>query len=175
MELFIVQGKYGESVAAVKRIPKFEVWNEIRVLSRLPMHTNVIRSFGFEYEKEHALIAMELCQHSLADEIDQQDGIGPLALTKLVKSIKEGFKCLVENNVVHGDIKPDNILVINGIYKLADFGLSSFAAIDERVNIASGTFSYSHPDVFKACFWSKIGLESRPTASFPREIYIRLV
>lgn len=146
------------------------MWNELEILKNMPINTNVIRAFGFEYEASHVFVAMELCERSLADEIFIQDGIGPLALCRLIESLKDGFKCLVENNIVHGDLKPDNILVVNNVYKLADFGLSSFAKINERVKLATGTFPYAHPDVFKSTYWEKIGLEKQPNATFPRQI-----
>ena len=39
-----------------------------------------------------------------------------------MKHIVNGYKCLVENNILHRDIKPDNILLNQGIPKIADFG-----------------------------------------------------
>jgi len=35
-----------------------------------------------------------------------------------------GFKTLVQFNIAHRDFKPGNILVNDGILKIADFGLS---------------------------------------------------
>lgn len=35
-----------------------------------------------------------------------------------------GFKDLYENNIVHRDFKPGNVLVSNGVLKIADFGQS---------------------------------------------------
>ena len=34
----------------------------------------------------------------------------------------EAFKVLSKNNIMHRDLKPDNILMHNGIIKLGDFG-----------------------------------------------------
>lgn len=36
--------------------------------------------------------------------------------------IVEAFKVLNKNNIMHRDLKPDNILIHDGILKLADFG-----------------------------------------------------
>lgn len=38
------------------------------------------------------------------------------------KQLINAFKVLAENNIMHRDIKPDNILIHNGILKVADFG-----------------------------------------------------
>lgn len=136
------------------------------------MHVNLVRSFGYKHEPPYTFIAMELCERSLHEEIEQQDGIGPAALRQLIQCLKDGFKCLVKHNIVHGDVKPKNILVVNGIYKLADFGLSVFAKPDEKLYMVGGTFHYCHPDVFVANYWPQIGLSEMPVRLLPREIDI---
>lgn len=136
------------------------------------MHDNLIRGFGYNFKPPYMYIAMELCEHSLHDEIEAQDGIGPEAFRQLLKCTNEGFKCLVKHSIVHGDVKPENILVANGIYKLADFGLSMFANAEEKLQMAGGSFFYCHPDVFESNFWRKIGLSEMPTRSLPSQIDI---
>ena len=43
-----------------------------------------------------------------------------------------GFLELIENGIIHRDVKPANILVKNGVYKLADFGFSRI--VDDLTN-----------------------------------------
>lgn len=40
------------------------------------------------------------------------------------REIIDAFRYLREKNMVHRDIKPDNILVHDGVLKLADFGFA---------------------------------------------------
>lgn len=37
-----------------------------------------------------------------------------------------GYKVLYDRKILHQDLKPDNILLKSGTYKIADFGLSVF-------------------------------------------------
>lgn len=52
---------------------------------------------------------------------------------------------LHDNNVVHLDIKPDNILVSGGHYKLADFGLAVLLDPSQTVR-REGTKTYMSPE-----------------------------
>lgn len=44
-----------------------------------------------------------------------------------MKQLLNGFKGLHDHLVMHRDLKMENILVKNGVVKLADFGLSKIA------------------------------------------------
>ena len=38
--------------------------------------------------------------------------------------IINGLKILIENSYIHCDIKPANVVLKNGVWKICDFGLS---------------------------------------------------
>ena len=53
-------------------------------------------------------------------------------------------------NVIHRDIKPDNILVSgSGKIKLSDFGEAKF--LEESTGTIKGTIAYMAPEIVKVC------------------------
>ena len=65
----------------------------------------------------------EYCNGGTLDKLMQREGSfsEKKALTYL-RQIVEAFKVLSRSNIMHRDIKPDNILIHNGNIKIADFG-----------------------------------------------------
>lgn len=79
--------------------------------------------------------------------------------SKILVQILQGIAYLHQNKVVHRDIKPGNILVVNRpgegiIPKITDFGLSKLAEIKDdysqfQNSFAGGTVEYSSPEQVK--------------------------
>ena len=75
----------------------------------------------------------------------------------LMRQIAKGIAFLHQNNIVHRDIKPGNILLksCNGyaVVKLGDFGLSKFLDPDDMTSAMSsnvGTLTFKAPE-----FWDR--------------------
>lgn len=85
--------------------------------------------------------------------------IGIEERSKVLVQILQGIAYLHQNKVVHRDIKPGNILVVNRpgegiIPKITDFGLSKLAEIKDdysqfQNSFAGGTVQYSSPEQLK--------------------------
>lgn len=53
-----------------------------------------------------------------------------------------GYKVLWDNKILHQDLKPANILIKNGLFKLADFGFSIFYEGYKHGSVREGTLPY---------------------------------
>ena len=74
---------------------------------------------------------------------------------KIIEQVASGLAYLHQRNIVHQDIKPDNILVdANGDYVITDFGISlkaqSTLRKSMRIQANSGTMAYMAPERFSA-------------------------
>ena len=86
--------------------------------------------------KEQSKLIMELEKKKLVDEIKKQDEISiDLAIRFLDHSLQALYELHKEPTKVHGDIKPENFIIVNDKIKLADFG----ACVKEGELIISGT------------------------------------
>ena len=74
----------------------------------------------------------------------------------LIRDVAEGLAYLHEKDIVHQDIKPDNILInSDGNYLITDFGISTRARSTLRksvmsTNTSAGTLAYMGPERFSA-------------------------
>ncbi len=68
---------------------------------------------------------MEYCNSgSLASFIKKMVLMPEEKIWSFIVQISKGYQILYDANLLHRDIKPDNILIHNKVFKLADFGLA---------------------------------------------------
>ena len=71
-----------------------------------------------------------------------------MAAARVLSEVIQGVKCLHSQNIIHKDIKPENILLdADGKAKLADFGFSSFDDASSDNKRFCGTPEYLSPEV----------------------------
>ena len=114
--------------------------NEINIYKSFPeVNDNVIRLYQIlnDNKKDKTYLIMELAQKGPLVTLNEKNGVFCInknykddiydekLMKKWILDIAKGLKFLHENNVVHRDIKSDNILIDkNGNCKIADFGCS---------------------------------------------------
>ncbi|WP_330329066.1 serine/threonine protein kinase [Streptomyces sp. NBC_00536] len=111
------------------------------------------------------VLVMERARCSLRDLLD-----GPVSEAegaRLIAEVCEGLAHLHRTGWVHGDLKPDNVLIMaDGSVKLADFGIATELTDDDGTcgyAPPMGTFDYLPPERWKAPL-GEHGVEVRPSA-----------
>lgn len=89
---------------------------------------NVVPVVDSGEHKEHWVLVMPRAAESLRDRLDRAGGL-PIALDEIVRIMSDVATALaaLDGQVVHRDIKPQNILELDGVWCLADFGISRYA------------------------------------------------
>ena len=107
-------------------------------------HIAQIYSFGQQYGQPY--IVMELVSNgSLEDMMKEQGGVDPATAIHVGEQIADGLREAAEAGLVHGDVKPENILFDNeDNAKLVDFGLVALSS--GNANEVWGTPFYIAPE-----------------------------
>ncbi|MBM4144064.1 MAG: hypothetical protein FJ225_10810 [Lentisphaerae bacterium] len=92
-------------------------------------HPNVAQIYSFGQEKGQPYIVMELVSGRHFDRmVAEGRPLDPAMVMQVAIDVADGLKAASERGLVHGDIKPENILLDEkGAAKIVDFGLASFA------------------------------------------------
>eukprot|EP01063_Lacrimia_lanifica_P015316 TRINITY_DN22114_c0_g1_i1.p1 TRINITY_DN22114_c0_g1~~TRINITY_DN22114_c0_g1_i1.p1 ORF type:complete len:1310 (+),score=413.42 TRINITY_DN22114_c0_g1_i1:101-4030(+) len=136
---------------------QMEFLNESNILQEIQYlkilrHENIVGYHGTVFEPPHIIIVMEYMPGgSLAHLLDVFKRITESTVIRYAKDMLKGLRFLAENEIVHGDFKPGNVLVMSdGTCKLSDFGfggsLNDFKLHDPD-GLIVGTALYMAPEV----------------------------
>ena len=112
-------------------------------------HPNIAQIYRFDIEQGRPYIAMEVCPGGSLDS-DMEKNPGKLDVVRVMRigeQMASALSIAAEAGLVHGDIKPENVLYDNdGNAKIVDFGL---AAMQGETNEIWGTPYYISPEKCK--------------------------
>lgn len=122
--------------------------NEGRLIQKFN-HMNVIRLIQLIDCDQTFGLVFPLLSHSLHDEIyDEAYTYSPQRAGAVIYMILDGLSHIHANEVIHRDLKPDNILVDSyGNIKISDFGLAAECGHGKFLIHQAGALSYRAPEM----------------------------
>ncbi|MBW2274377.1 MAG: protein kinase [Deltaproteobacteria bacterium] len=120
------------------------VEHEAMVSSRL-LHPHILRFHNADWIDGHFVLTTELAARSLAAYPGARRS--PRIALQVLREVASGLAHAHSNRVLHLDVKPENVLLLeSGRAVLADFGVSRIAANGTRTYTEAGTLGYMAPE-----------------------------
>jgi|GEM_PF-3685809 len=130
------------------------LFNEVAAQAKKLDHPNIVEVYDFKRENQPPFIAMKYVDGPSFGEMQKPLEIG--SCLELMKQILNAVGYAHSQGVIHGDIKPNNILYDqrNNLAKITDFGLakivqSSIVSLSGSSSGIVGTDLYMAPEVRK--------------------------
>lgn len=173
--VFIGVDKNTKKEYAVKKIAKDllldpsvekHINNEIYILRHLPKHQNIIEFSSVIETISNIYILFEYCNGGTLDKslqcsLDRKEKpLSEEVVRYIIKCVASGLICLKEHNILHRDIKTENIIlhyknkedlknnnVLNAEIKIIDFGFARYLKSNEFAKSIIGTPLYMDPKI----------------------------
>ena len=133
-------------------------YNEINIMEILEGHKdneNTVKFYEFFHTQDEFVIVMELCDDNLLHYFSEKtNSFNCKEILDILTQLNNSFKIMVENKLVHRDLKLENILIKkkdNGkiIYKLTDYGISKQLLNLTKLQTKAGSSKFMAPEVEK--------------------------
>ena len=106
------------------RVPKLQdvILNEIQTLKKLESK-HIVKFIKMLKTSNHIYLVYEFCNGgNLETYLNQKQSLSELEAFVIFEQLLEAIKQTYSYNIIHRDVKPENILFNNGVIKLSDFG-----------------------------------------------------
>jgi serine/threonine protein kinase len=132
-------------------LKRFE--QEFRAASRLD-HPNIVRALDYGETGSSPFLVMEFVEgESLGQRLERTGRMSEAEAIRLIAQVAQGLHRAHKQNLVHRDVKPDNILIrSDGVAKLADLGLVKETETDlnlTKTGRGLGTPHFMAPEQFR--------------------------
>jgi serine/threonine protein kinase/sugar lactone lactonase YvrE len=117
------------------------------------VHKNIVSVLEISQDPDSYYYVMEFLEgHSLRREIANRGGkCPPHIFLNILEQVAAGLSYAHSMNVIHRDVKPDNIFIMqDGTVKVTDFGIARVADLEEtkltKTGVMLGTLAYVSPE-----------------------------
>ncbi|KAF0746101.1 hypothetical protein AaE_008264 [Aphanomyces astaci] len=159
-KVFRAKHKASGDVVAIKMIVKdaarHEWQHEVSVMKMLDVHPNVIELKGTYETDEFVCVVMEYASGGELFQLLIRDGAYSEEIArKFTRDTLLALEFLHDQGIVHGDLKPENLLVTSkhaqkARVKLADFSMAAIISAKRLVDKDGLTWAYCAPEVLGA-------------------------
>ncbi|CAF4727222.1 unnamed protein product [Rotaria sp. Silwood1] len=138
-------------VAGKRGLKREEILREADILSELAPHLNIITLHDVFENKHEIILVLELVGGGeLFHYIAEKDALNEEEAAKFILQILEGVHHMHEKNIVHLDLKPENVMLLEKNktqIKIIDFGISRKLQPNEPTKETFGTPEFVAPEV----------------------------
>ena len=112
------------------------------------MHSNIVNVYDVGEEEGIYYIVMELVEGiTLKKYIDKKGKLGIREAVSIAIQVAQGIEAAHKQNIVHRDIKPQNIIISKeGKVKVTDFGIARAATSNTINSVVMGSVHYISPE-----------------------------
>ncbi|CAG8625939.1 5366_t:CDS:2, partial [Ambispora gerdemannii] len=133
--------------------PLYLIRVEVAILKKLN-HPNVVKLYEVmdDPNNDSLYMVFEMCEKGVLMDINIRKKSTPFQEDKLRQYFRDmilGFEYLHENDIVHRDIKPDNLLLSkDDVLKIVDFGVSEiFVKGNDKTKKSAGSPAFMAPEL----------------------------
>lgn len=111
-------------------------------------HPNIVNVYDAGDDNGVCYIVMELVEGiTLKEYIEKKGRLAVREATSIAIQVSMGLEAAHHNNIVHRDVKPQNIIIsTDGKVKVADFGIARAASSNTISSNVMGSVHYSSPE-----------------------------
>ena len=145
-------------IVAVKKIEldnikklNSNIEREINVMKKLS-HPNIVKLYDvvYDYNNNNIYLIIEYCSKGDFNKFLNKRPLKEKYARKYMRQLADGLKYLLENNIMHRDLKPHNILLTeDNKLKLSDFGFARYFEKNTLVETLCGSPMYMAPEIMK--------------------------
>ena len=151
-DVYLVQCKETQKLYAKKCIhhKNLNIRERELLIMKTIKHPNIVGFYNSFDENDQLNIILEYCEKGDLQEFLNGRKMKEKSALHYFYQILQGLNYLHSNNIIHRDIKPQNILIDkNNVCKIADFGFARYNEEDTLLKTMCGSPLYMAPEIIK--------------------------